>query len=116
MLGLRTFGEGSRKYRNIMIFGAANCGKRFLLNPLNAIYNTFSNPACTSFAWVGAEKAEVLFLDNFRWSSSVIQWHDFLFLLDCQLVQLPAAKWHYAKDITVNKILNEVFECCHNTF
>ena len=30
-----------RKYRNIMIVGAANCGKTFLLNPLNVIYNTF---------------------------------------------------------------------------
>ena len=60
-----------------MIVGAANCGKTFLLNPLNVIYNTFSNPACTSFAWVGAEKAELLFLNDFPWSSSVIQRHDF---------------------------------------
>ena len=28
------------KYRNIMIVGVANCGKTFLLNPLNVIYNT----------------------------------------------------------------------------
>ena len=33
--------KGRRKYRNIMIVGAANCGKTFLLNPLNVIYNTF---------------------------------------------------------------------------
>ena len=58
--------KGRGKYRNIMIVGAANCGKTFLLNPLNVIYNAFLNPACTSFAWVGAEKAEVLFLNDFR--------------------------------------------------
>ena len=45
--------NGRGKYRNIMILGAANCGKTFLLNPLNAIYNCFTNPATTSFAWVG---------------------------------------------------------------
>ena len=40
--------NGRGKYRNIMILGAANCGKTFLLNPLNAIYNCFTNPATTS--------------------------------------------------------------------
>ena len=91
--------KGRGKYRNIMIVGVANCGKTFLLNPLNVIYNTFSNPASTSFAWVGAERAEILFLNDFRWTPSVIQWHDFLLLLEGQLVHLPAPKSHYAKDI-----------------
>lgn len=95
--------KGRGKYRNIMIVGAANCGKTFLLNPLNEIFNTFSNPASTSFAWVGAEKAECIFLNDFRWSPSVIQWHDFLLLLEGQLVHLPAPKTHYAKDIAFNK-------------
>ena len=31
--------KGRGKYRNILIFGSANCGKTFLLNPLNVIYN-----------------------------------------------------------------------------
>lgn len=53
--------KGRGKYRNVMIIGVADCGKTFLLNPLNVIYNTFSNPASTSFTWVGAEKAEILF-------------------------------------------------------
>ena len=42
--------KGRGKYRNIMIVGVANCGKTFLLDPLNVIYETFSNPASTSFA------------------------------------------------------------------
>ena len=86
-----------------MIAGVANCGNMFLLNPLNVIFNTFSNPASTSFAWVGAEKAECLFLNDFRWSPSVNRWHDFLLLLEGQPVHLPAPKTHCAKDIVFNK-------------
>ena len=95
--------KGRGKYRNTMIAGIANCGKTFLLNPFNKIFNTFSNPASTSFAWVGAEKAECIFLNDFRWSPSVIQWHDFLLLLEGQLVHLPAPKTHYTRDIVFNK-------------
>ena len=75
----------------------------FLLNPLNLIYKTFSNPASTSFAWIGAEQDECIFLNDFRWSPSIIQWHDFLLLLEGQLVHLPAPKSHYAKDIAFDK-------------
>ena len=92
--------KGPGRYGNIMIAGVANCGKTFLLNPLYKILNFFSNP---SFASVGAEKAECIFLNDFRWSPSVIQWHDFLLLLEGQLVHLPAPKTHYAKDIVFNK-------------
>ena len=53
--------KGRGKYRNILVKGSANCGKTFLLNPLNVVYNTFSNPASSSFAWVGAESAEIIF-------------------------------------------------------
>ena len=70
----------------------------FLLNPLTSIHDTFSNPASTLFAWVGAEDAECIFLSDFRWSQQVIQWHDFLLMLEGQVVQLPALKTHYAKD------------------
>jgi hypothetical protein len=30
--------KGQGKYRNLMLTGPANCGKTFLLNPLNKIY------------------------------------------------------------------------------
>ena len=43
--------KGRSKFRNIMICGPANSGKTFILNPLRSIYNTFCNPACSSFAW-----------------------------------------------------------------
>lgn len=95
--------KGRGKYRNLMIVGPANCAKKFLLNPLNVIFNTFSNPESTSFAWVGAEQAECIFLNDFRWSPAVIQWHDSLLMLEGQLVHLPAPKSHYAKDIVFEK-------------
>ena len=53
--------KGRGKYRNLFLKGPANCGKTFLLNPLTIIYKTFLNPASTTFAWVGAESAEVIF-------------------------------------------------------
>ena len=33
---------------------------------------TFCNPASGSFAWVGVQNAECIFLNNFRWSPQVI--------------------------------------------
>ena len=91
--------KGRSKYRNIFIVGPANCGKTFILNPLNRVFATFSNPATTTFAWVGAEHAECIFLNDFRWSAQVIPWHDLLLMLEGQPVHLPAPKTHYAKDL-----------------
>ena len=31
-----------------------------------------------TFAWLGAEEAEVIFLNDFRWSQAVIAWADLL--------------------------------------
>ena len=63
--------DGRGKYRNILLTGPANCGKTFLLAPLNKIFQCFQNPAATSFAWLGAEEAEILLLNDFRWTSKV---------------------------------------------
>ena len=70
---------------------------------MGIIYNTFCNPACSSFAWVGAEHAECIFLNDFRWSQQIISWHDFLLMLEGQLVHLPAPETHYTKDIVFDK-------------
>ena len=91
--------KGRGKYRNIYLKGPANCGKTFLLNPLNHIYSTFSNPATMTFAWVGAEDADVIFLNDFRWSKQIIPWHDLLLMLEGQLVHLPAPKVITAKTL-----------------
>ena len=91
--------HGRGKYKNIMIVGPANCAKTFLLNPLTSIYKCFVNPASTTFAWVGAEEAEVIFLNDFRWTAQLIPWHDLLLLLEGQAVHLPVPKTHFAKDV-----------------
>lgn len=91
--------RGRGKFRNIMIVGPANCGKTFLLMPITTIFKSFLNPATTSYAWLGVEDAEVIFLNDFRWSSEIIAWKDFLLLLEGQPIHFPAPKTTYAKDI-----------------
>lgn len=95
--------NGRGKYRNVMLVGPANCGKTFLLNPLSVVFNCFQNPANTNFAWVGAEEAEIIFLNDFRWNQQILPWSDMLLLLEGALVHLPAPKTHFAKDISFSK-------------
>lgn len=63
---------GRGKYRNFFIHGPGNCGKSFILSLLKAIFNIFCNPATGTFACVGAEEAEIIFLNDFRWKPSII--------------------------------------------
>ena len=93
--------NGRGKNRNILIIGPANCGKTFLLNPLNMIYRTFVNPAGSKFAFVGAQDKELIFLNDLRWNPDMIPWQDFLNLLEGQKVHLAAPKTHYAEDIFI---------------
>jgi len=95
--------NGRGKYRNIYIAGPANTGKTFLISPLKVIYNAFVNPATGTFAWVGAEEAEIVILNDFRWHKSIIAWGDFLQLLEGDIVHLPAPKSFTNKDIEFNK-------------
>ena len=64
------------------------------------MFRTFTNPATTTFAWVDAAEAEVVFLNDCRWSPQIIPWHDLLLLLEGQEVHLPAPKTHYKQDIS----------------
>ena len=91
--------KGRGKFRNLMIVGPANCGKTFVLSPLQAIFKTFINPANDKYAWVGVEESECVFLNDFRYSSELIAWKDFLNLLEGITVHLPAPKNNYKSDI-----------------
>ena len=51
------------KGRNILIVGPANCGKTFILKPLQKIFHTSSNRSTSSFAWVGVKQAEIIFFE-----------------------------------------------------
>jgi len=94
--------KGRGKYRNIMIVGPANCAKTFLLLPLKEIFRTFSNPSNDKYAWIGAENAEVIFLNDFRWTPETIAWKDLLLLLEGQEVHLPAPKNHFTNDLCID--------------
>ena len=91
--------DGRGKYRNVFIHGPANSGKTFILSPLKSIYHAFCNPATGSFAWMGVEEAEIIFLNDFRWSPTTIAWADFLQALEGDTVHLPAPKNFCRRDI-----------------
>ena len=57
------------------------------------------NPATGSFAWIGAEEAEVIFVNDFRWHPQVIAWADLLQALEGDIVHLPAPKNVCSRDI-----------------
>ena len=95
--------KGRGKFHNIIFVGPANCGKTFLLSPLMSIFHTFTNPATTSYAWLGVEKADIILLNDFRWSSEVIARKEFLVLLEGQPIHFPAPKTTYARDIYLEK-------------
>ena len=95
--------DGRGKYQNLFVHGPANSGKTFILSPLKSIYHTFCNPATGSFAWMGVEEAEIIFLNDFRWSPTIIAWADFLQALEGDTVHLPAPKNFCKRDIELSK-------------
>ena len=95
--------KGRGKHRNIMIVGPANCGKTFMLDPLNDMFRVFTNPASTSYAWLGAENVDVIFLNDFRYSQEILAWQDMLLLLEGQTIHFAAPKSTYAKDIMFDR-------------
>ena len=100
---VRLLTKGRGKHRNLLIVGPANCGKTFILKPLTVLFRTFENPATGTFAWVGVEDAECIFVNDFRWSPTLIPWHDLLLMLEGEVVHLPAPKTHFTRDIELVK-------------
>ena len=88
---------------NILIVGPTNCGKSFLLNPLELIFNAFVNPACGKYAWIGLDDCEIAYLNDFRWSPETISWSDFLLLLEGQTVHLPRPKNQFVTDLRIDR-------------
>ena len=98
--------KGRGKYRNVNIHGPANCRKSFIsfnVPPLKVIYKAFSNPATGSFALIGAEKADIIHLNDFRWQPKIVAWLEFLQALEGDTVHLPAPKNLCRKDIELSK-------------
>ena len=93
-----------------MLVGPASCGKTFLLKPLlDLIPNVFQNPPGSTFGWMGAEKANLIFLNDLRWkppggtTGSNIHWHTFLNLLEGLDVSLPAAMNVQSQHVHIKK-------------
>ena len=93
--------KGRGKFRNIIITGPASSGKTFILKPLGLIFECFMNPAKDKFAWVGANEAEIILLQDFRWDADTIAWKTFLLLLEGEMTKLPAPKNYFSKDICI---------------
>ena len=93
---------GRGKYRNVIVVGPTNCGKTFLLKPLELVFKTFSNQAANKYAWVGADNTEIILLNDFRCSKELIEWNSFPLSLEGDTVNLPAPKNHFSTDICIN--------------
>ena len=69
--------------------------------PLQTLFKTFLNPTNNKYAWIGADEAECIILNDFRWSNKVIAWKDFLSLLEREEVHLSSQKNQYARDLSI---------------
>ena len=95
--------DGRKKFNNIILVGRSNCGKTFLLKPLREIFKErlFEKPANDKYGWLGVEDAQVICLQDFRYSKDLICWSDFLLLLEGESVKLPAPKNQCTEDIKI---------------
>ena len=93
--------KGRGKFRNLLLVGRSNCAKTFLFEPLKLMYKVFDNPAKDKYCWVGADKCEIILINDLRWGTDFIAWDDLLRLLEGQKVNLPAPKNHFATDVTI---------------
>lgn len=95
---------GRGKHRNLLIFGPADCAKTFILKPLQIVYKDciFQNPSKDKYSWIGADKAKVILLNDFRFEKEQIAWKDLLLLLEGEPVRLPAPKNLFAEDVSIS--------------
>ena len=89
------------KSRNALIIGTTNCAKIFLLGPLELLLDTFSTPSTNRYACIGLDGKEVIFLNDFRWSSELIPWKTFLVLLEGEVLHFSLPKNHFSKDLAI---------------
>ncbi len=94
---------GRGKGVKIMITGPANCGKTVILDPSRVVYNAFLSPASCTYALLGVENKEVIFLNDFRYKTQILPWNDMLLLLEEHTVHFAAPKTTYIKDIKFEK-------------
>ena len=86
----------------LFLIGPAECGKIFLLIPLETLYKTFSYPSSERYSWVGIEEMEMISLNDFRLSKEVIPWEDLLRLLVGVRVWFDRPKNLYAQNMCID--------------
>ena len=94
---------GRAKGSTVFLIGPKDCGKSFLLMPLEKIYKTFSNPTRGRYNWIGVDEKEVIYLNDFRWDKEVIPWDDFLRLLAGERVWFERPKNQFATNIYIDE-------------
>ena len=90
--------KNRKKRPNICLVGWSDCGKSFLLEPLEQIFNCFANPAQDKYVWTGLDEADVAYINNFCWSNELIAWQELLNLLKGAPCKLSRPKNVFATD------------------
>ena len=99
--------KGRGKRRNIFIKGPGDSAKTFLLKPLLLLYpENFTNPAASTFSWMGVEDASIILLNDYRWdikkNGGNIEWGTLLNLLEGFETNLPAPMNLYSRHVKIN--------------
>ena len=63
------------------------------------MFKAFVNPVTGRYPWVGPDECEVVYLNDFRWSTEIIAWSDSL--LEDKTVHLTRPKNQYATDMCI---------------
>ena len=96
LLKALNFGRG--KGNNIFLIGPKDCGKSFLLEPLEDLFECFINPTRGKYAWLSLEGKEVILLNDFRYSADLLEWNDLLLLLQGAPVSFSRPRNVFASD------------------
>ena len=91
------------KGSTLFFVGPQDCGKSFLLLPIETLFKTFSNPTKGTYNWVGIEDSECIFLNDFRWDKNVIAWDDLLRLLAGERVWFERPKNLFASNYLLDE-------------
>ena len=101
--------KGWNKKLSIFLIGPSNCGKSFLLQPLELIFKWFTSPAQGKYTWTGLGKAEVVFFNMFCWPKGLIAWHELLNLLVGGPYKLSRPTNIFATDLSIRRSNGNLF-------
>ena len=68
---------------------------------MEQIFNCFTNPAQSKYAWAGLYEAEVAYINDFRWSKELIAWQEPLNLLEGAPCKRSCLKYVFATDLPI---------------